>query len=98
MYYTMYVPNVVLTHASMKTITATNARSDLFNLVKDMVKDSEPLRITSKEGSVVLVSEDFYESLMETAELLSIPGFIDSIKKGEKEIQKGEVYSLDEVL
>ncbi|MBI4235287.1 type II toxin-antitoxin system Phd/YefM family antitoxin [Candidatus Peregrinibacteria bacterium] len=80
----------------MITITATNARSNLFQIVKKTAKGHLPTRISSKEGNVVVISEDSYESLLETAELLSEPGLKESIKKADKEIEKGEVYTFAE--
>lgn len=41
-----------------------------------------------------LLSEEEYESLLETIELLSVPGFYDNIKQADKEIEVGEVLSL----
>lgn len=81
----------------MNTITATNARSHLFQVLKNTIQKHLPTRIISKTGATVLISEEEYESLIETAELLSIPGLKNSIKKADKEIQKGETYSFDEV-
>ena len=81
----------------MQTLTATNARSDLFNLLKEVIKGHFQTRISSKEGSAILLSEEDYESLLETAELLSIPGFKSSLKKADREIRKGQLYSFDEV-
>lgn len=80
----------------MVTITATNARSNLFQIVKKTAKGHLTTKISSKEGNVVLISEDEYESLLETAELLSIPKFKESIVKADKEIKEGKVYTFDE--
>ncbi len=81
----------------MKTITSTQARSDLFNIIKGTVKGHRQVRITSKEGSAILLSEEDYENLIETLELLSIPGFKKSIDKANHEIENGETYSMEEV-
>ncbi len=81
----------------MKSITASKARSELFNLLKMTIRGHRQVRITSKEGSVVLMSENDYENLIETLELLSIPGFKKSIQEADMEIDKGETYSIDEV-
>ena len=81
----------------MKTITSTQARSDLFNIIKGTVKGHRQVRITSKEGSAILLSEEDYENLIETIELLSIPGFKKSIDKANHEIENGETYSMEEV-
>ena len=81
----------------MNTITATNARSNLFKLLKHTIKAHSLVRISSKEGTAILLSEDEYESLLETAELLSIPGFKKSIDKANKDIKNNDVFSIDEV-
>ena len=63
----------------MKTVTATAIRQDLFNLLKQSIRGHSPLRISSKDGNAVLLSEEDYEDLVETLELLSSPGFAKSI-------------------
>lgn len=97
MYYTMYVRNIVHKHIKMNTITASKARLNLFQLFKQTLKNHLPIRINSKEGTLILMPEDDYENLLETAELLSIHGFKESIKKSDKEIEKGEVYAFDNI-
>lgn len=81
----------------MKTLTATEARSDLFNVIKKVVKGHRQFRVTSKQGGVIVVSEDDYESLLETLELLSTPGVLKGIRKAKQEIKKGQTYSMKEV-
>lgn len=78
----------------MKTVTAINAQSDFINLLHTTIKQHKQYRIASDEGGAVLLSEEEYESLLETIELLSVPGFYDSIKQADKEIEVGEVLSL----
>ena len=81
----------------MDTIAATNARSNFFQILKKILKSHLPTRISSKEGNVIVVPEEDYESLLETAELLSIPGFKESIERSNQEIANNDLYSLDEV-
>ena len=81
----------------MKTLTATAARSNLFHLLKKTAKGHLHTKISCKEGNAILLSEDDYESLIETAELLSIKGLHDSIKKADKQIENGETFSIEEV-
>jgi antitoxin YefM len=81
----------------MKTMTATAARSDLFNILRKTIKGHRQVRISSKEGNAVLLSEEDFESIMETAHLLSVPGFMDSIREADKEIEQGDTLSMDEV-
>ena len=81
----------------MKTLTATNARGRWFELIKDSALGHKIFRIASKDGGVVLLSENDYESLLETLELLSTPGMLKSIKQSKKEIKQGKTYSMKEV-
>jgi antitoxin YefM len=46
----------------------------------------------------VLLSEEDYESLIETLELLSTPGVAKSIRQARREIERGETFSLEDVL
>ena len=82
----------------MTTLSATKARENLFDLVKGASKRHQIYRIHHRSGDVVLMSEAEYESLVETLELLSVPGFRESIRRSLKNVERGETYSLDEVL
>ena len=81
----------------MTTLTATSARAHLFDLLARTVKGHEAFEITSRAGRAVLLSEEDYESLVETAELLSTPGFLKGFRQARKEIARGKTYSLKEV-
>ncbi len=80
----------------MPTLTATDARRDFFEIVKGVAEKHETYRIHHRKGSVVILAEEDYESLLESLELLSIPGFRESIKRSAKQVEKGETVSLDE--
>ncbi len=81
----------------MATLSATEARQNLFELVKKSVKGHLPIRISSRSGDVVLISEEDYESLLETLELLSTPGMLKSIREARQDIKAGRTKSLQEV-
>lgn len=81
----------------MNTITATKARNNLFGVLHSAIKSYIPTRIKTKEGSAIVLSEKDYESILETAKLTSIPGFVNSIKVADEQIKTGEYKSLDEV-
>ncbi len=69
----------------MSSINITNARKNLYKLVDSLSDTHEPVHITGKNKSAVLVSEDDWRSIEETLYLLSIPGMRDSILKGMRE-------------
>jgi antitoxin YefM len=81
----------------MNMVTATEARKELFNLIRRALRAHDPVRIQHREGGVILVSEEDYESLLETLELLSIPGMSESIAEAEADVAAGRVASVDEV-
>ena len=78
----------------MTTLTATAARKEFFDLVKGAAEGHRTFRIQHRRGAAVLMSEDDYDGLIETLELLSIPGFRDSIKRSVTQMKKGETVSL----
>ena len=81
----------------MTRITATRARSRLFELLKGAVKRHAVYHISHREGDAVLLSEEEYESLIETLELLSTPGFRKSIRDAEEDVRRGRTRSIEEV-
>lgn len=68
----------------MTTITATEARRQLYSLLDDVANSHEPIQIAGRRNSAVLLSEDDWRSVQETLYLASIPGMRDSIRKGLK--------------
>jgi antitoxin YefM len=66
----------------MKTLTATQARKEIYRLLDEASETHEPIQITGKRSNAVLVSEDDWRSIQETLYLTSIPGMAESIKKG----------------
>ncbi|HVT04108.1 MAG TPA: type II toxin-antitoxin system Phd/YefM family antitoxin [Thermoanaerobaculia bacterium] len=66
----------------MKTITASDARTNLYKLLDETAVTSEPVLITGKRANAVVVSEDDWRSIQETLHLVSIPGMRKSIRKG----------------
>ena len=66
----------------MTSITATEARKRLYKLLDDVSDSHEPIQITGKRGSAVLVSEDDWRAVQETLHLVSIPGMGESILEG----------------
>lgn len=66
----------------MTTITATNARKELYKLLRQVQESHEPVCITSKQGSGILMSEKDFAAIQETLHLQSIPGMTQSIIEG----------------
>ncbi|HTB80143.1 MAG TPA: type II toxin-antitoxin system Phd/YefM family antitoxin [Opitutaceae bacterium] len=69
----------------MTSIHVTQARARLYQLLDDTAASHDPIQITGKRNSAVLVSEDDWRSIQETLHLLSIPGMRESIRAGLRE-------------
>jgi len=66
----------------MGTIRVSEARDRLYRLVDEAAESHEPVVITGKRGSAVLVAEDDWRAIQETLYLLSVPGIRESIRAG----------------
>ena len=55
------------------SITASEARKNLFPLIQQVNEDRAPVEITSRNGDAVLMSKADFEALEETAHLLRVP-------------------------
>ncbi|MDR0431811.1 MAG: type II toxin-antitoxin system prevent-host-death family antitoxin [Bifidobacteriaceae bacterium] len=72
------------------TITATEARQRLFPLIEEVNADRVAVRISSKRGSAVLVAEDDYDALLETAYLLRSPANARRLLAADEALRRGE--------
>ena len=66
----------------MQTVTATAARSMIYKLIDDASHTHEPIQITGKRSSAILISEDDWRAIQESLYLVSIPGMRESIRSG----------------
>jgi prevent-host-death family protein len=66
----------------MTSISATQARAQLYQLLDDASASHEPIQITGKRANAVLVAEEDWRNIQETLYLLSIPGMRASIRRG----------------
>ena len=81
----------------MTTLTATAARREFFDLVKGAAEGHRTFRIQHRRGAAVLISEDDYEGLLESLELLSLPRFRQRLKASIKQMKTGDTISMDEL-
>ncbi len=66
----------------MTTLTATEARANLYKLLDEVADTHEPILITGKRANAVLISEGDWRAIEETIYLLGIPGMRESIVEG----------------
>jgi antitoxin YefM len=75
-------------------ISASQARAQLFPLIEQVNEDMKPVVITSKAGNAVLISESEYESMLETAYLLSTPANREWLLDSLAQADRGELIPL----
>ncbi len=66
----------------MATLTASEARANLYRLIDETNITHEPTLIKGKRNNAVLIAEDDWRSVQETLFLLSIPSIRQSIREG----------------
>jgi len=69
---------------SMTNLTVSTARAKLYKLVDEAAASHQPIQITGRRSSAVLISEEDWRAVQETLYLISIPGMRESIRKGLK--------------
>jgi len=68
----------------MTTLSAKEARKNLYSLVDDVAESHDPVQIVGKRHSAVLISEEDWRAIQETLYLTSVPGMRESIQDGFK--------------
>ena len=68
----------------MTTLTATEARKNIYSLVDEVNESHEAIQIQGKRGSAVLIAEEDWRALQETLYLSSVTGMKKSILKAMK--------------
>ena len=69
MYAIMYAQEVI----EVLNTNITNFRKNIFGMLEQTIKYNEPVNISTKDGNAVVISEDDYNSLVESLYLSSIP-------------------------
>jgi antitoxin YefM len=90
------VQHLVIMEAVMQARTYSEARHDLKNVMDEACNNHEPILITRRKGeSVVLLSLEDYESILESEYLLSSPANAARLLKSLEESRSGKRSSLD---
>ncbi|MFC1647338.1 type II toxin-antitoxin system Phd/YefM family antitoxin [Patescibacteria group bacterium] len=78
------------------TLSASDARANIYDMLDDVQKHLKRFTITHKgKPAAVVMSISEVESLEETAEILAIPGARESIKKGMEEAKQGKLIKFN---
>ena len=80
------------------TVSATDARARLYDLLEEVEKLSKRVIITSHgKTKAVLLNADELEGLEETLEVLRDKDAMASIERSKKDIKAGRLYTFKEV-
>ena len=66
----------------MTTLTASEARANLYRLMDQAAESHQPITISGKRNDAVLISAEDWRAIQETLHLLAVPGMRESIKEG----------------
>jgi len=72
------------------SITATEARKQLFPLIEQVNNDRVSIEITSRRGNAVLISAEEFAALEETAYLLRVPANARRLLESLQQAQSGD--------
>ena len=79
----------------MTTLSASEARANLYRLMDQAAESHQPIVISGKRSNAVLVSEEDWAAIQETLFLLSVPGMRESIRDGMTEATDSCAVELD---
>jgi antitoxin YefM len=79
----------------MHTLTASEARANLYRLIDQTAQSHQPIHISGKRTSAVLLAAEDWQAIQETLYLLSVPGMRESIKEAMAEPLDASATELD---
>ncbi len=82
----------------MTTVSATQARANLYDLIDQVALSGKRVGITKKgESKVVLISQEDLDSLEATLDVMSDPELMKAIRQGDEDIKAGRVRDWEEI-
>ncbi len=66
----------------MQTLSASEARANLYRLMDQAAESHQPITIAGKRHDAVLLAAEDWRAIQETLYLLAVPGMRESIKEG----------------
>lgn len=79
----------------MRVTTYSNARKNLRSLIDKVYEDSEAVIITTNENNAVLISEDDYNSIMETLYLQQNPANAAHLSESVEAVKREDTIKVD---
>jgi antitoxin YefM len=74
----------------MYAVTASDARTRLFPIIEDILEMQNQYKVTSRRGTIVMLSEFEFESLLETIEVLRDPYMAAKLAESVRSAKAGE--------
>ena len=81
----------------MYKVTVDYAKNNLDELCDRATKESEGVSIVRNNQSYMLVTQEEWESLLETALILQVPQILQHIETARQDYVKGETFSMDQL-
>jgi len=81
----------------MYCVTAEYAKNNFNEVIQRASTEAGGVVIVQENKSFVLISQEELEAWVETAELLQDPNLLSDIEEAQKEYQKGEALTMDQI-
>ena len=81
----------------MYQVTLNYAKANLDELCDRAGQEPEGVAIVRENRSYILITQEEWESLIETAELMQLPNLLTQIASARQEYQAGEALSMEQV-
>ncbi len=81
----------------MYQVTVDYAKKNLDELCDRATKESEGVGIVSENRSYILIAQEEWESLMETAMIIQTPNILQQIEIARQEYLTGETVSMEQI-
>ena len=69
----------------MKQVQLKDVQENFEQIFEDVLVSGEPVEILKETGSAILVSEEVWRGMLETLNLVSIPGVRETVHSGMRE-------------
>ncbi|MBQ2617215.1 MAG: type II toxin-antitoxin system Phd/YefM family antitoxin [Synergistaceae bacterium] len=66
----------------MQNITLAGFQKNMLSMIEQTIKYNEPVNVVTDSGNVILLSDEDYSGMLETINLLSIPGMREKLIDG----------------
>ena len=82
----------------LKDIPITEARHQITSLPERLAKSPGAVAVTRRGKPVLAIMPwDFYESIVETLEIMGDQDLMAALKQGLKDVESGKTFTMDEI-